>query len=222
MKRLIIVSNRLPIQLLRQESGVQLLESAGGLATALKSYLQAQDRSSFNPEEVIWVGNADFSPELWEEFNETKQSTGTFKIAPLWLDNEVNDGFYNGLSNSTIWPLFHYFPTFATYKDSDWQAYQQANEVFADRLAELYQPGDVLWIHDYHLMLLPKLVRSRRPEATIGFFLHIPFPSFEIYRMLPGPWREGVTEWDARLGFNRFSHERLRTAFRKISTPAHW
>ncbi len=192
MKRLLIVSNRLPIQLLQQESGIQLLESAGGLATALKSYIQAQDRSSFNPEEVIWVGNADFSPELWEEFNQTRQSTGTFKIAPLWLDNEVNDGFYNGLSNSTIWPLFHYFPTFATYKDSDWQAYQQANEVFADRLADLYQPGDVLWIHDYHLMLVPKLVRDRRPDATIGFFLHIPFPSFEIYRMLPGPWREGL------------------------------
>ncbi|PMD96692.1 bifunctional alpha,alpha-trehalose-phosphate synthase (UDP-forming)/trehalose-phosphatase [Siphonobacter sp. BAB-5405] len=194
MKRLFIISNRLPIQLVRQESTVQLLESAGGLATALKSYLQAQDRSSFEPEEVVWVGNADFSRELWEEFQQSKRSTGTFKIEPLWLDDDVNDGFYNGLSNSTIWPLFHYFPSFAEFKEPNWQAYQQANTVFADRLAELYQPDDVLWVQDYHLMLLPALLRERCPEATIGFFLHIPFPSFEVYRMLPNRWREGLLQ----------------------------
>lgn len=192
MKRLIIVSNRLPIQLIREESGVRMLESAGGLATALKSYLEAQGRSTFSPEEVVWVGNADFPKELWEEYRTSGSAGGTFTIEPLWLDSSVNEGFYNGLSNSTIWPLFHYFPSIAEFTESHWQSYQEANRLFAEQLDNLYQPGDVLWIHDYHLLLLPRLFRERRPDASIGFFLHIPFPSFELYRMLPKPWREDL------------------------------
>ncbi|MFT4033195.1 MAG: bifunctional alpha,alpha-trehalose-phosphate synthase (UDP-forming)/trehalose-phosphatase [Siphonobacter sp.] len=192
MSRLIIISNRLPIQLTRHDNHVKLLESAGGLATALKSYLEAQDRSTFSPEEVVWIGNADFTPELWEEFKGTEQSTGTFTIEPLWLDPEINEGYYNGLSNSTIWPLFHYFPSIAVFEETHWKAYRVANEVFANHIQQLYQPGDVLWIQDYHLMLLPQMLRERCPEASIGFFLHIPFPSFEIYRILPKVWREGM------------------------------
>ena len=104
----------------------------------------------------------------------------------------VNFGYYHGFCNRTIWPLFHYFPLYTTYSEEYWQAYERVNTAFANIVAGIAKPNDIIWVHDYHLMLLPKLLRERLPRATVGFFLHIPFPSFEVFRLLP--WREQIME----------------------------
>lgn len=109
---------------------------------------------------------------------------------PVFLPEQIFDAYYEGFSNGTIWPLFHYFPQNAHYDQKEWEAYQHVNALFRDRIVEILEPGDTLWIHDYHLLLLPQMVRQAVPKARIGFFLHIPSPSSEIFRVLP--WREQI------------------------------
>src|SRR2546422_4643044 len=104
------------------------------------------------------------------------------------------DGFYHGFCNSTIWPLFHYFPTYAKFDENDWAQYVKVNEVFRDSLLKVVQPNDTIWVHDYHLMLLPQLLREKMPDLPIGFFLHTPFPSYDVFRTLPTKWRRAILE----------------------------
>jgi trehalose 6-phosphate synthase/phosphatase len=104
------------------------------------------------------------------------------------------DKFYQGFCNRTIWPLFHYFPSYAVFDEEYWRAYETINQAFCDAALEIIQPGDLIWVQDYHLMLLPKLLRDKLPQASIGFFLHIPFPSYEIFRLLPALWRRQILE----------------------------
>ncbi|HEU0112332.1 MAG TPA: bifunctional alpha,alpha-trehalose-phosphate synthase (UDP-forming)/trehalose-phosphatase, partial [Flavisolibacter sp.] len=111
---------------------------------------------------------------------------------PVTINNDVYENYYNGFSNSLIWPLFHYFPSFAEYKLEYFTNYMLANEQFAEVMARHLRPGDTVWIHDYHLLPLAKLLRNVIPELTIGFFLHIPFPSFELFRLLPKKWQEEI------------------------------
>jgi trehalose 6-phosphate synthase/phosphatase len=117
-----------------------------------------------------------------------------FNATPVFLPEESMERFYHGFCNRTLWPLFHYFTTLAEFEEEHWAEYQRVNRAFADTLAEVLQPDDILWIHDYHLLLLPRLVRDRFPQTPIGFFLHIPFPSYEVFRLLPRPWRAEIIE----------------------------
>ncbi|MBP1624959.1 MAG: UDP-forming alpha,alpha-trehalose-phosphate synthase, partial [Acidobacteria bacterium] len=102
--------------------------------------------------------------------------------------------FYWGFCNKTIWPLFHYFPSYTSYEEEFWQTYQRVNQKFCDALLEFLKPQDVVWVQDYHLMLLPRMLREKAPQVPVGFFLHIPFPSFEIFRLLPPRWRRDLLE----------------------------
>ncbi len=111
---------------------------------------------------------------------------------PVPLSQPDVEAYYHGICNRTIWPLFHHFPLYTEYSEGFWQAYERANTAFANVVAGIAKPNDIIWIHDYHLMLLPRLLRERLPKATVGFFLHIPFPSFEIFRLLP--WRKQILE----------------------------
>ena len=186
--RLILVSNRLPIQLAEKKGEVQIKQSDGGLVTALKSYFdQESTKDSF--QEKIWVGAADFPEKRWEKL-ERKETD--FKIVPLFIEPKVYNKYYNGFCNATIWPLFHYFPSYVIYDQDFFEKYEQANQQFADRLLEIIKPGDTIWIHDYQLFLVPGMIREKVPDATIGFFLHIPFPSFEVFRLLHRPWKEKI------------------------------
>lgn len=101
------------------------------------------------------------------------------------LPPEIVDGFYEGHSNQTLWPLFHHFPLLLNFKPENWAAYVEANRRFCDEVLEHLRPDDLIWVHDYQLMLLPQMLREARPEAQIGFFLHIPFPSSSVFRLLP-------------------------------------
>jgi len=108
-----------------------------------------------------------------------------YNCYPVPLSRTDIDKYYNGFSNNTIWPLSHYFIQYVVHDNSFWEAYKRVNEHFSDIVATITKEGDIIWIHDYQLMLLPQLLREKLPHATIGYFHHIPFPSFEIFRLLP-------------------------------------
>jgi len=190
-RRLVLVSNRLPFQLLEKNKKVTLKESDGGLVSALKSYFERETSHAFD--EKWWIGSADFPEKRWESFSlDKKKPRQDFEVEPLFLDAKLYNPYYNGFCNATLWPLFHYFPSFVEFDDETFRAYEEVNQRFADKLIAFLKPGDVLWIHDYQLMLLPFMIRKMLPDATIGFFLHIPFPNFEIFRLMHRSWKEKI------------------------------
>lgn len=190
-KRLILISNRLPFQLAEKDGKVQLRQSDGGLVTALKGYFESSNGSQ-DFTEKIWLGSADFSEKRWKRYTDRRESEDNFHIEPIFIENKIYNPYYNGFCNSTLWPLFHYFPSFVVYNQSHFEMYEKVNELFAAAVIKAYRPGDTIWIHDYQLFLLPGMIRELIPDARIGFFLHIPFPSFEIFRLLHRPWKEKI------------------------------
>ncbi|MUV02952.1 bifunctional alpha,alpha-trehalose-phosphate synthase (UDP-forming)/trehalose-phosphatase [Flavobacterium rakeshii] len=184
--KIITVSYRLPLSIKRQKDNVKITQSAGGLATAVLSYSEKSQKN------LTWVGVADFDQQLWEENKNNYDSN--FDIDPVYLERRLNRNFYNVFSNSVLWSLFHYFPSFIEYTHDGFEAYKAANEIVADKVNSIYEPGDIVWIHDYHFMGLAKIIREKHPQAKIGFFLHIPFPNFEIFRVLPNKVRRYLME----------------------------
>jgi len=193
MSRLIIISNRLPFSLDTTGDKPQIRQSSGGLVSALKGYFEQSSQKGTQFTEKIWVGSCEFSVKDWNENKDNLQGAD-FSIEPVFLDKELYSDYYNGFSNSTIWPLFHYFPSITEYKKKHFDAYCKVNKLFADRIIEIMQPDDVIWVHDYQLMIVPQMLRKAYADATIGFFLHIPFPSYEIFRMLPREWKNIIMQ----------------------------
>lgn len=137
--------------------------------------------------EQVWIGWPGISA---EELSSSEKSHITKELKksncyPVYLTSDQVHNFYAGYANDTLWPLFHYFQSLAQYSEAYWQSYKEVNDLFARTVASHADKNDTIWVHDYHLMLLPALLRKRLQEAAIGFFLHIPFPSYEIYRLLP-------------------------------------
>jgi trehalose 6-phosphate synthase/phosphatase len=197
-ERLLIVSNRLPVQFSEIEGSITAIPSAGGLVSCIKSFLKKpgkHKKDSGTENAPVWIGAVEISEKKFNANQVGKQLTDQdFKLAPVFLPSLTHDKFYNGFCNDTIWPLFHYFPSYAKFRDDYFEHYVLSNQLFCEKIAALYRPGDIIWIHDYHLMLLPGMLRRKLPDAMIGFFLHIPFPSFELFRMLPGSWRKDILE----------------------------
>lgn len=189
-KKLITVSYRLPERFSVMRSKLVLTPSAGGLATALSSYFENTDKKQNEFTSLHWIGISDISKKSFDTVSdsETVEKNGTC-MHPVFLPTQLKDNFHDGFCNSVLWPLFLYFPSFAVYKSEFFDGYVRANEQMCEKIMEVYEPGDTIWVHDYHWMLLPSLLRERLPDAEIGFFLHIPFPSFELFRLLPKPWR---------------------------------
>ena len=208
MGRLIIISNRLPFSLDREGDKVTIRQSSGGLVSAIKSYFENTAVQKGELTQKLWMGVADFPHEDWE-LAASHVAGLEFGVIPVFADKELYDKYYNGFSNSVLWPLFHYFSSLVDYDAQYFDAYVQVNQLFADTLIPLLEPGDQVWVHDYQLMLLPNLLRSKKPEATIGFFLHIPFPSYEIFRLLPTEWKktllQGVMGADL-IGFHTYDY----------------
>ncbi|HWH72431.1 MAG TPA: bifunctional alpha,alpha-trehalose-phosphate synthase (UDP-forming)/trehalose-phosphatase, partial [Candidatus Sulfotelmatobacter sp.] len=192
--RLVIVSNRLPFTVSIKEGHLNFQDSSGGLTTGLWSYLEQRATSAVELRDCLWLGwpGSTVAPEHQPAVAE--YALKEFKAAPVFLSAESMDRFYHGFCNKTLWPLFHYFPTLARYEEDYWEEYRQVNQAFAEALLAVLRPDDLLWIHDYQLMLLPRLIRERFPQMPIGFFLHIPFPSFEVFRLLPSSWRTELIE----------------------------
>jgi trehalose 6-phosphate synthase/phosphatase len=194
-KRLILVSNRLPFILTERKGQIEFMPSSGGLVSSIKSYVQKTNASQEFQKEYcpIWVGASDVpGKKLSEAIKPDSLFYDDFELAPVFLPPAVNDKFYNGFCNDTIWPLFHYFPSYAKFTDDTFDSYVKANEIFCQKVVAMYRPGDTIWVHDYHLMLLPALLRKILPDSAIGFFLHIPFPSFELFRLIPSKWRKDI------------------------------
>jgi trehalose 6-phosphate synthase/phosphatase len=192
--RLVIVSNRLPFTVAKGEKGLEFKVSSGGLTTGLWSYLQGGGAGPGERPEFIWVGWPGSSVAHADEETVRGYALKEFQAEPVFVAEERMDRFYHGFCNRTLWPLFHYFQTLTHYDEECWEEYQQVNRTFAAAVLSVLRPNDLLWVHDYQLMLVPGLVREQFPELPIGFFLHIPFPSYEVFRLLPRAWRAGIIE----------------------------
>jgi len=203
MKRLIIVSNRLPVGVNKTDDGINIKPSMGGLATGLKSFYKEYDSKWFG-----WSGfdKSDFSKNELAQIEEVFEKE---RCEPVYLSQKDVDLYYYGFSNETVWPLFHYFPQYTEYSKETWDSYVKVNRKFADAVIPHLKPGDKVWVQDYHLLLLPKMIKDEFPSVSIGFFLHIPFPSYELFRLLP--WRmeilEGLLGADL-IGFHTYDYER--------------
>ncbi|HSL69609.1 MAG TPA: trehalose-6-phosphate synthase, partial [Longimicrobiales bacterium] len=178
MNRVILVSNRLPVTVTISDEGVRIERSIGGLATALR---EPHERSG-----GLWIG--------WPGPTEGLQARDLANVearfselgtVPVHLSTQELGTFYEGFANGMVWPLFHYITANLPLRIEGWDSYRDVNERFAEVVAAHHQPGDLIWIHDYQLMLVPGMVRQRLPDARIGFFLHIPFPSSELFAVLP-------------------------------------
>ncbi len=234
-RRLVIVSNRLPFNVSIEGEKLSFRPSAGGLVTGLASVRESRKQLTALPSSCLWVGwpGSSIAAELRGKL--IREALDRFQSFPVFLSEEQMEQFYLGFCNATIWPLFHYFPTYALYRPNFWEQYKQINQLFADALESVLKPDDVVWVHDYHLMLLPRLLKARHPQQPVGFFLHIPFPSFEVFRLLPGEWRreilEGLLGADL-VGFHthEYTHHFLQSVLRilghehrlgQISAPDH-
>lgn len=203
MSKTILVSNLLPIKIKLSKKGIKLDPRIGGFSSGLHNYSTEND--------TAWLGataieNAKIDAEDKKRIRRELLKQNCY---PIYLAKKEKEQYLEGYANSTIWPLFHYFNEHATYRQSDWDAYVKVNIRYCDELEKIIDPGDKIWIHDFHLMLLPRMIRDKFPDISIGFFLHIPFPSFELFRLLPHRKEilEGLLGSDL-IGFHTYDYER--------------
>ncbi len=179
MSRTIIISNRLPVKIEKTEDGFSYQPSAGGLATGLGSvYKQGNN---------FWIGWPGLEVTDPKQQTVIKEGIKAENLVPVFLTEEEIHDFYEGFSNATLWPIFHYFAEYAVFEETYWEAYKKVNQKFCEVIIQHLQPEDTVWVHDYQLLLLPALLREHFKDLSIGFFQHIPFPSFEVFRSVP--WR---------------------------------
>lgn len=199
-KKIIIVSNRLPYQITKQKGEWHAQKSSGGLVSAISAL-----SSSY---EITWIGAADFKEEAWLEFTNSNSQT-EFNLEPLFLEKKIEKLYYNVFSNALIWPLFHYFPSYAEYDENSFKAYRYVNRLFANKVKEIAAPSDIIWIHDYHLMLVPGFLKNNFESLSSAFFLHIPFPSYELIKLIPEDWRKEIIQslvCSSVIGFQTSEH----------------
>lgn len=202
MVKNVIVSNRLPIQLSKLENSFDITSSSGGLATGF---------NSIRDDNSVWIG---WSGVKSEEFttksnNYIKKILKEQNLIQVELSSIEIENYYYGLSNKSLWPLFHYFIDYSKFNDNHWDTYFKVNKKFCDAVVSNVEKNGTVWVHDYQLMLLPKMIRDLRPDLSIGFFLHIPFPSYEIFRIFPRRKEllEGILGADL-VGFHTYNYER--------------
>ena len=181
-----MVSNRLVVSVTKKSRDeIKYQQAVGGLATGLGAIHKLYN--------MLWVGWAGIAAEkVRGREREIRDAMLKWNLYPIFLSKKHVENYYQGFCNKTIWPLFHYFPQYTVYSENYWKSYKKVNEIFCKELTEILDEGDTVWIHDFHFLLLPKMLREKIPNLNIGFFLHIPFPSYEIFRMLP--WRREIVE----------------------------
>tara|TARA_X000001036_G_scaffold439661_1_gene491627 strand:- start:58 stop:2262 length:2205 start_codon:yes stop_codon:yes gene_type:complete len=226
MAKNIIVSNRLPVQITKLENSYVFNTTSGGLATGMDSVHQGKNS--------LWIGWPGIASDSIDDdsYKPLINSLKKLNYYPVSLNKKEIDDFYYGLPNKCIWPLFHYFIEFSRFDEKYWDSYVEINKKFSEIVINNIEKGDIVWIHDYQLLLCPKMIKDIRPDVTIGFFLHIPFPSFEIFRIFP--WRvqliEGILGADL-IGFHTYDYQRhflssvkrilkYEVSFNKVSLPS--
>ena len=196
---LINVSNRLPVTV----EGDRITRSSGGLVAALEGLPEDQFKTKW----IGWPGAA--FPEESRRQEVAQQLDEEHGCVAVFLSQEEATAFYEGFSNSSIWPLLHYLPNYLRYEPGWWDHYQNVNRTFAEKVLETAHEGDLVWVHDYQLMLLPAMLRAAAPNLRIGFFLHTPFPAYEIFRCHPRRRELAAGMLGAnRIGFHAFGYLR--------------
>lgn len=192
--RLIIVANKAPYTIKKLDNAVQLERSTGGLVTALDPIMRKN--------KGIWICSGENNYEKYK-------FKLPYNIKQVRLTQKDKLHYYEGYCNRQIWPLFHYFPIKYKLEDKEWEYYKQVNQRFANQIIEVIKPSDKIWIHDYHLMLVPQMLREQGIKNKIGFFLHTPFPNWEFFRILPrrNSIMEGLLSSDL-IGFHTISYQR--------------
>lgn len=203
MNRIHIISNRLPISVNLENDHIKLIPSVGGLATGMRSVYKA-----YHGKWIGWPGlpSDDLNDDLVDRIEKKLIEEDCVSVH---LSEKEIELYYDGFSNRAIWPLFHYFAQYIDYDPEFWDAFVSVNQKFADKALETIEEGDTIWVHDYQLLLVPEMIKSKNPGVTVGFFLHIPFPSYEIFRIIP--WRkeliQGMLGADL-IGFHTFDYQR--------------
>jgi len=176
---IIIVSNRLPVSVKKTDQGLEYYPSVGGLATGLSSYVT----DSRN----VWIGWPGVASDDLTESDKVAITTELAKhhCFPVFLSKKQLDSFYNGYSNSVLWPLLHSFDIADSWPKEWWPAYREVNEQFAATVASLAKPTSTIWVHDYQLLLLPAMLRTNNVGQQVGFFSHIPVPPSNLFTKLP-------------------------------------
>ena len=201
-QRLMVVSNRLPVSIDKSDAGWEIKPGTGGLVTALAPIMK-KNRGLW----IGWPGSAADIPyeELLRQFSETHG----YDLKPVLISQEELEKYYYGFSNTTIWPLFHDLLGYCKFDRDDWLNYQAVNQKFADAITEAVAQNDFIWIHDYHLTLVAHYLREKNVTANLAYFLHIPFPAYDLFRRLP--WRseilQGMLAYDL-LGFQTLRDRR--------------
>ncbi|CAN1565941.1 OtsA Trehalose-6-phosphate synthase [Mycobacteriaceae bacterium] len=176
----VVVANRLPIDMEPQPDGTVVFKrSPGGLVTALEPLLR-RNRGAW----IGWPGVVDAAEDPIVE--------NGLHLHPVRLDDDDVADYYEGFSNATLWPLYHDLIVKPVYERRWWDRYVDVNRRFAEASSRAAAPGATVWVQDYQLQLVPKMLRSLRPDLTIGFFMHIPFPPVEIFMQMP--WRTEIIE----------------------------
>jgi len=203
MKRLFIISNRLPLQASKKNGKMELTPYSDGYDSGLKQFYESFD--------VKWIGRPGLNRDEISESEKINLDNNfrTNNCIAVYLIQSLKNEFLEGFCENTLWPLFNYFPQIAKYKHGEWETYKKVNRIYADIATRYIHEDDIIWIHDYHLMLLPKFIREKFSQVSIGYFQHIPFPSYEIFRLLP--WRmellEGLLNADL-VGFHTYDYQR--------------
>ncbi len=197
MARILNIANRLPLTF-----GNEIVESSGGLVSALEGV-----RSEYDMLWVGWPGNVVTGKKKQNDI--AKLLEQKYNCLPVFLTDDEIDGYYHGFSNSTLWPMLHYRAHYVRYQQDWWRQYKIVNQKFADAILKIVRDDDIVWVHDYHLMLLPQMLKSRRRNLKVGFFLHTPFPSYEMFRCHPqrSELLDGMVSADL-IGFHTFGYMR--------------
>ncbi len=188
--KLVIVSNRLPLSLKIDKSEMQITPSSGGLVSALEPILAQLGG--------IWIGNPGLTTSSEEENERVRKLLAEsardlpYRYLPVFLTREEQINFYEGFSNEVVWPLFHDLQTRCKFAPVYWEAYKRVNRKFAQATYKAVKPGDLIWIQDYQLMDVARVLRTKLPQTKLAFFLHIPFPAPDIFAKLP--WRQAILE----------------------------
>ena len=203
MKRLILASNLLPVHITPQNGRYVIEKADEQTISGLQNFYE-----SYAPR---WVGltgieNHEFTAGETEQLEADLEG---FNCVPVFPSVREHNQYLHGFARNTLWPLFHYFAENVVYSEVSWNAYVRINRLYAEKILSLINDGDILWIHDYHLMLLPQMIREQKPGISVGLFIHVPFPSFELFRLLP--WCQEVIEGMLGadlIGFQTYDHVR--------------
>ena len=182
-QRIVFVSNRLPVTIKQTAEGFHIESSSGGLVTALRPLL--------NDCAGVWIGwtGTDADPEI-ERILQEHSGRSNFAYKPVFMSREERYRFYCGFSNEVLWPLFHDLQSRCNFDPTYWDTHLAVNQRFAEKAAQEARPGDLIWVHDYHLMSVAARLRQLGVDERLAYFHHIPFPSPDIFEKLP--WREEI------------------------------